>query len=263
GAAGRRGIGPRAGVPRAGRPTAGHGGRRTPPRAPGSAPAVPPLRHPPQKRPELPRRLRLDGHQPAPPRPPPRPPGEPPRRRPPTPAAPASANSLQGAGMRIKDRYEVTGLLSERSGINRLAGLDHAASPPRPVIIVQAAMPELPEVVVPFEEPTAMLDEEILPTFEDPLPMAQIEGATGTSWPSTTWEQALLAKLNHPGLPQVLESFIDGNASYLIEEVPQGESLWNAWDDPAADANTRYGWLQQIAEALRALHDAGAVCESL
>ena len=32
---------------------------------------------------------------------------------------------------------------------------------------------------------------------------------------------------------------------------------------PAADANVRYGWLKQLAEALHALHGAGAICESL
>src|SRR5262249_36270537 len=38
---------------------------------------------------------------------------------------------------------------------------------------------------------------------------------------------------------------------------------WDAWDDPDADAEVRYGWLVQIAEALQALHGAGAMVEGL
>src|SRR5438445_381392 len=79
----------------------------------------------------------------------------------------AVALSPQVAGMRIKDRYEITTQLSERGGINRYAGLDHGASPPRPVAIVQATLPELPEAVIPLEEPPTLTEDEILPTFED------------------------------------------------------------------------------------------------
>jgi protein phosphatase len=169
----------------------------------------------------------------------------------------------KGSGMRIRDRYEIDALLGERGGVNRYSGLDHHASPPRPVIIVEAALPELPEAVVPLEDEPFAADEEIVPTFEDPLPMAQVEVGQGLPWPSISWEQALLTKLNHPGLPKIVESFIDGNTEYLIEEQPQGQGLWDAWDDPAADANTRYGWLKQLADTLHVLHQAGAICESL
>jgi protein phosphatase len=169
----------------------------------------------------------------------------------------------KGSGMRIRDRYEIGALLSERGGVNRYAGLDQDASPPRPVIIVEAALPELPEAVLPLEDEPLAADEEIVPTFEDPLPMAQVEMGQAPPWPSVAWEQALLTKLNHPGLPKIVDSFIDGNTEYLIEEQPQGQGLWDAWDDPTADASVRYGWLKQLAETLHALHQAGAICESL
>jgi protein phosphatase len=174
----------------------------------------------------------------------------------------APTPALGGTGMRLKDRYEISGLLAERGGVSRYAALDHGASPPRPVVVLQAALPEIPEAILPLDEDaTISAEEEIIPTFEDALPVAQLDG--GAAWPSIAWEQALLAKANHPGLPQVIDSFIDGNTEYLVEDVPDGQVLWDAWDDPSADAMTRYGWLQQLAEALNALHQAGAVCESL
>ena len=108
-----------------------------------------------------------------------------------------------------------------------------------------------------------MLFRSIVPTFEDPLPVAQFDTVGPLAWPSVTWEHSLLTTANHPGLPRVVETFVEDNTEYLIEEVPEGQLLWDAWDDPNADASVRYGWLKQLAEALRALHDAGAICESL
>jgi serine/threonine protein phosphatase PrpC len=178
-------------------------------------------------------------------------------------AVPVAAPS-RTPGMRLHDRYEIVGMLNERGGVSRYSGLDHASEPPRPVVIVQAALPEIPEAVLPLEEDLAApLDDEIVPTFEEPLPVAQVAPAGTALWPGIAWEQALLAKLNHPGLPKVIESFIDGNTEYLVEELPQGQLLWDAWDDPEVDAARRYGWLKQLAETLHALHQAGAVCESL
>jgi protein phosphatase len=180
----------------------------------------------------------------------------------PAPAAAAAPPPLQ-AGSRVHDRYEVLHQVGERGGIFRFAGLDHAAAPPRPVVLLRAALPELPEVVVPVEDsaPPAAADEELLPTFEEPVPVAQV--AAGAAWPSIAWEQALLEKLKLPGLPRVVEYFVDGNLEYLVEEVPEGQVLWDAWDDPAADSARRYGWLKQLAETLHAVHKAGAVFESL
>jgi serine/threonine protein phosphatase PrpC len=166
-------------------------------------------------------------------------------------------------GMRIKDRYEIVSHLSERGGVRRSSGLDHSTAPPRPVIVVQAPLPEIPEAIVPMEDDTPLgADEELMPTFED-MPVAQVAPEGMALWPSVAWEQGLLAKLNHPGLPSVVESFIDGTTEYLIEDVSEGQILWDAWDDPEADANTRYGWLAQVAQTLHALHQAGAICESL
>jgi protein phosphatase len=182
----------------------------------------------------------------------------------PPPANPNPVASPPPNGTRLRERYEILGQTSERGGIVRFAGLDHAAAPPRPVTVLQAVLPELPEVVVPLEDspPTAGVDDEIIPTFEESVPVAQV-AATGPAWPSIAWEQALLEKVQVPGLPRVVEYFVEGNTEYLVEERPEGQLLWDAWDDPAADSGMRYGWLKQLAETLHALHRAGALCESL
>jgi protein phosphatase len=176
-------------------------------------------------------------------------------------SAPAALNS--GGGM-LRERYEVVGEIGERAGIRRYSGFDHSTTPPRPVVVVQAPLPEIPEVVLPLEDspPAEVLDDEIIPTFDQPVPIAQV-APSGPLWPSIAWEQALLEKLRLSGLPRVVESFVEGNTEYLIEELPEGQLLWDAWDDPAADSAMRYGWLKQLAETLQALHQAGALCESL
>src|SRR5207248_8567166 len=101
--------------------------------------------------------------------------------------------------------------------------------------------------------------------FDEPMPTSlpvtgPVEG--GPPFPSPAWEEQALRLAGHPFLPQVIDSFADGGFEYLVEEVPAGRSLWDAWDDPDATNEQRYGWLRQIAETLRQLHRAGAMSES-
>jgi protein phosphatase len=170
------------------------------------------------------------------------------------------------AGTRVKGRYELLELLSERSGVSRFRGLDHGAGQPAPVVIVQAAALEMAPVLGrETEVPVAEVEEteEFLPTFEMPtatgLPVAAVEAP----WPSIAWEKALVEKANHPVLPRILDQVTEDNQEYLILEAPEGPNLWDAWDDPDTDARARYGWLRQLAEGLQAIHRAGALCESL
>jgi protein phosphatase len=188
------------------------------------------------------------------------------------PAAPAvPANPPQtAAGTRVRERYEIRERINERSGVSWYRGLDHGSGQPVPIIVVQAAATEaLPMVALDEEVPAVAVEEpsedDFMPTFESPapvgLPVAAPEGAP--TWPSVAWEKALLEKANHPALPRILDHFVDGGNEYLIEEVAEGRILWDAWDDPDNDSRTRYGWLRQLAEGLRAVHQAGAICESL
>jgi protein phosphatase len=171
--------------------------------------------------------------------------------------APAKGNGT----MRLKDRYEIQELLNQRGELARFRGLDHQAAPPAPVLIVREAMPELAAAVIPEEEEPLPVDE-ILPELDEPVPVAKVDGGQ-PSWPGIAWERQLLEKAQHPSLPRVIDSFVEGDHEYLIEEVPAGRSLWDAWDDPDSDADLRYGWLSHIAEALHQLHQAGAVLEGL
>jgi serine/threonine protein phosphatase PrpC len=63
--------------------------------------------------------------------------------------------------------------------------------------------------------------------------------------------------------PVILDTFVEGEFEYLVIETPQGRSLWDAWDDPEADSEKRFGWLKQIAEALHELHGRSALLEAL
>jgi protein phosphatase len=180
-------------------------------------------------------------------------------------SSPAADSKLSTVpAMRLKDRYEVVQQLSERGNIVRFSGLDHSSAPPRAVVIVRAPVQQLPEAVLqPGDDTIAEQSEEIMPTFEDTLPVAQYMSQTQPTWPGITWEQWLLVRLDHPSLPKVVECFVDNDSEYLVEEQPAGQVLWDAWDDPSVDSSTRYGWLKQVAQLLHSLHTAGAVCESL
>jgi protein phosphatase len=182
-------------------------------------------------------------------------------------AVPPAAAIHNSAGTRIRDRYEIRELLSDRSGVSRYRALDHHGGQPVAVVLLQAAVPEMAPVVAIDNEPLVAAveepEDEFLPTFEDPTVVGLPVAMTGPGWPSVAWEKELLEKVNHPALPRILDYFVEGGHEYLIEEAHEGRALWDAWDEPDADAQVRYGWLKQVAEGLQAIHQAGAICESL
>ncbi|HXG09097.1 MAG TPA: hypothetical protein VNK04_04850, partial [Gemmataceae bacterium] len=172
----------------------------------------------------------------------------------------------------IAGRYELQEQLSERLGVARFRGLDHGtgADGPVPVVIVRMPLPpaeELPAAEVVSAAPVAE-GEEILPGFDEPSPpiasvLSTEPEMVPPGWPSVAWEKALLEIAQHPSLPAVLDSFVEDGFAYLVEELPTGRSLWDAWDDPEADGPTRFGLLKQIAECLQRLHQAGVILEGL
>lgn len=176
---------------------------------------------------------------------------------------------------RLKDRFEVREVIGERCGVTRYRGLDHGdgSGDAVPVVIVRQASQrpaeETPvaEELPPAEEaPPAEEDEEVLPSFDEPsptaLPATQVLPAQPV-WPSLDWEQGLLSTLEHPGLPAVLDRFTEGDFDYLVEEVPAGQSLWDAWDDPEADSAKRFGYLADAAELVHRLHQGNVILEGL
>jgi serine/threonine protein phosphatase PrpC len=184
----------------------------------------------------------------------------------------AAAGGNPGAsepGTRINGRYELVTLLNERQGVARFRGLDHgdSAAPPVPVIILRQERPAVAAVAEVSEAPLAeVAEDELLPTFGDVVPTAgPTTGAMPPTpaWPSVAWERNLLDVVQHPSLPTVLDSFEEGNYDYLIEELPTGQTLWDAWDDPEADAEKRFGLLKQVAEGLHQLHQGGAILEGI
>jgi protein phosphatase len=176
--------------------------------------------------------------------------------------------------VRLKNRFEMRERISERGGVTRYRGLDHGdgSGAAVPVVIIREALAEsaVPPVAeeVPAAEPlpVAESEEPVLPDFDEPLPTVlptTEEFPKLPGWPSLTWEQSLLATLDHPGLPAVLDRFTEDNFEYLIEEVPAGRSLWDAWDDAEADSALRFGYLADIAEILHQLHQFNTILEGL
>jgi protein phosphatase len=101
------------------------------------------------------------------------------------------------------------------------------------------------------------------PYGSDPAALVAEAASVPAVWPSVAWEHALLEHVQRPVLPRVIDHFVENGMEYLVEELPTGQSLWDAWDAPQATALERFGWLKQIAGALHHLHQNNAILESL
>jgi protein phosphatase len=171
-------------------------------------------------------------------------------------------NMSAPTGGRLRDRYEIGALISERQGVQRHRGVDHSTGEAVVIVVSAATIAEAP--IAEAAPVAAIADDEILPGFDDDIPVATPVLVSGdANWPSVAWEKALLENANHPVLPGVLDQFAEGVNEYLVVEAPDGTSLWDAWDDPDIDSATRYGWLQKVAAALQALHQHGAIYEGI
>jgi serine/threonine protein phosphatase PrpC len=185
-------------------------------------------------------------------------------------AQPAAVDVPAG---RVKERYQVLDLITERGGISRYHGLDHGAGAPQPVpvVVLRSALPRAAEPVLAAAEAEPAPDDpegdgEVLPSFDEPEPAVPAFAEAvhdQPAWPGLGWEADLLQKAADPVLPAVVDRFTDEGWEYLVEEVPTGQSFWEAWDDPASTAERRFGWLKQVAVALEHLHQAGAIVEGL
>jgi serine/threonine protein phosphatase PrpC len=178
----------------------------------------------------------------------------------------------------VHDRYELTRRLSERCGVERFRGVDRTSG--AAVVVVRMALPPVVEAVPAVEAvPVAELPPAFFNAPTEELPSADEIGVgldalptslpvTGPAqgapaFPAPSWEEGLLHAAGHPFLPQVVDSFAVDGFEYLVEEVPDGRPLWDAWDDPDATMEQRFGWLRHLAEQVRALHRAGALPEAL
>ena len=164
------------------------------------------------------------------------------------------------SGARLQNRFEVGELICDRQGVLRHRGTDTTTG--HPVVVVSAPKPEEVVAVADVVPATLVADEEIMPGFDEDVPVALAVGAE-EPYPSIGWEKALIETANHPALPKIFAQFIENDKEYLVLEWPLGLGLWDAWDEPEADAGVRYTWLQKIASGLQALHQAGAIFEGI
>jgi serine/threonine protein phosphatase PrpC len=189
---------------------------------------------------------------------------------------PGNPSGGVGPGELLQGRFELGNLLGERLGIARFRGRDRGdgSGSPVPVIIVRqaAVAPAGGEPGGDTASPAGEAQEkdsqdaEILPTFDDPFASAAPSTAIlphQPTWPDLAWEQTLLGTLEETALPRVCASFTEGGYEYLVEEVPAGRPLWDAWDDPESTAEHRFGWLQDVAETLHHLHNCHAMLEGI
>lgn len=168
---------------------------------------------------------------------------------------------------RVKDRYEIGKLLGQRGEVSRYQGRDLGGAQPVGVIILRGPAPQAAGDAEPVlaaeiidEVPAEVLDAEILPAFDEPALVAAVEPDANTpAWPSVSWEKNLLDKAKHPAIPVILDHFVDEGWEYLVEELPVGESLWDAWD--VSSNEKRFGWLIQVAEGMQTIIKSGALFE--
>jgi len=170
----------------------------------------------------------------------------------------------------VGGRFELTAIIGERGGVVRFRGEDIGTPDhPIPVIVVRQAGTPVP----PVESPPAQPEPRESSEFEFELPESselpeqateQISHAPADAgWPSVGWEQGVLLRAAHLSLPRLIDAFTEEGFNYLVEEVPSGMPLWDAWDSEGVTNRMRFGWLIQIAEALERLHFAGAIVEGL
>jgi hypothetical protein len=114
------------------------------------------------------------------------------------------------AGTRVGGRYELAALINERLGVSRFRALDHGAGTPAPVPVIVVRMASPPAELLPVAQEVAAppVDDEVLPSFDEPLPPVaatpvQTDTLSSTApdynaWPSVHWECELLKVVAHP-----------------------------------------------------------------
>lgn len=181
----------------------------------------------------------------------------------PVPVKSDRAAAVTAQGSVLGGRYALGELISRRGALARWWAKTVGDMSPRCVILVEGEPCPVSANPQSKGHEDHILLGETAPHDPDATGIDLDAPGSPTAWPSLDWERRILEKARHPSLPQVVEEFQHEGRRFLVEEVPAGQVLWDAWDDPAREASERYDWLAQIAEALSALHEAGAVIEGL
>jgi PPM family protein phosphatase len=182
--------------------------------------------------------------------------------------ASAASAAPKAAAVKLNNRFELTELLTERHGVARYRGLDHGdgAVPPVPVVILKQELLQTAIPAAPLPMENEDFGEEIMPSFDEALIAATPVTAVIPSrqgWPGVDWERSLLTTHAQPALPRIVADFQLEGFEYLVEELPQGRSLYDAWDDFDLSTQQKYNILAQIAETMHSLHQADAMLEAL
>jgi len=180
---------------------------------------------------------------------------------------PSEVVLAQSAEARVKGRYQLGQQLGIRGDVSRYRGTDTGLTGTEavPVVILQSPVQVGAEPVAATDaraDATAAPLEACVPLSEAKTLLLTSEAVGMSSpWPGLGWELAILDQLHSPALPQPLDHFVENGVEYIVEEVPTGQLLWDAWDDPETTAEQRFRWLGQIAQALHQLHQCGAILE--
>src|SRR5207302_1472953 len=102
--------------------------------------------------------------------------------------SPRGADMPATTSGRLRDRFELRQPIGERQGTQRYRGFDHVQG--QAVVVV--ATPQ--EAAVPIAEAAIVDADEILPGFDDDVPVAALitEEAGVTGWPGANWEKQVL-----------------------------------------------------------------------
>jgi PPM family protein phosphatase len=72
-------------------------------------------------------------------------------------------------------------------------------------------------------------------------------------------ERGILAQINYPTIPKVLDAWREQDRCYLALENLSGRSLREAWSDPQTRDAQRMDWLIQLCQSLAKLHAQGVI----
>jgi serine/threonine protein phosphatase PrpC len=182
------------------------------------------------------------------------------------PAAPVVSTPPPLVGQKFSDRYQVLNVLEKRDGWIRYRGHDLASEngPIEVAILVGPAVPK-PEKPARDEEGIGLGDSsgnfKVSPNSASTVVLKDVKSES--AWPNVEWEEQILHRACHPSLPRLIDKQIVRGTAHIVEELPRGMPLWDAWDAPETTMVQRCTWLTEIAEAMYSLHRAGAIFEGI
>jgi serine/threonine protein phosphatase PrpC len=173
----------------------------------------------------------------------------------------------------LRGRYELRETLPGPHGMVRHRAVDRlAAGGSGTVIVVRGpaappaesrAAPPPPRLPTPPDDVVDLLASRDQWAPSSSAPTVRLMEWRPPPWPGPAWEAAVLEHSGCPGLPTVRERFTEAGEDFIVEELPPGRSLWDAWEDPEVGVGRRYEWLLELIEVLRTLHRCGATPEEL